>query len=267
MFSTPSGRLPHTGFQTLFDDCAADTACNTAFPGVRSDFTAQVNALTEQPRTVTVPDPATGQNIDVLIDGYKLANLVLTASLVPGSIAPLPAMIDNLANGDGTAAATALLQGRPPTGVTGYGLAFGVFCAEHAALGSPQEMLAAGRAALPDFPDAVLSLSPQAPWIFDDCAQWDVPAANRAVQSPVASDVPVLLVSGDLDAITAPQNADTVATGLTNSRSLVFRDAGHDVMIWSPDCAVTVMNNFLNQPAGFDDSCVAGLAPPVFDIG
>lgn len=252
------------GFQILFDDCAADTACSAAFPNVHTDFTAQVNALTEQPRTVSVPDPVTGQNVDVLIDGYKLANLVLTASLVPGSIAPLPAMIDNLANGDGTQAAAALLAGRPPSGVTAYGLAFGVFCSEHAAFGSPEEMLAAGRAVLPDFPDAVLSLSPQAPWIFSDCAQWDVPAADRAVQTPVASDVPALLISGNLDAVTAPPNADAVAPGLTNSTSLVFPDAAHDVMIWSPECAVSVMHNFLNQPDSFDDSCVATLAPPTF---
>lgn len=255
------------GYQTLFDNCEADTACNTAFPDVRADFTTQVNALTAQPRSVTVPDPVTGQSINVLIDGYKLANLVLTASLAPGSIAPLPAMIDNLANGDGTAAATALLAGRPPAGVTGYGLAFGVLCAEHAAFGSTQEMLAAGRAVLPDFPDAVLSLSPQAPWIFSDCAQWNLPPVDPAVQTPVRSAVPVLLISGDLDAITAPPNAETVAAGLDNSRSLVFPDAAHDVMIWSPTCAVTVMHNFLNQPDDLDDSCVAALQPPMFTVG
>ncbi len=66
-------------------------------------------------------DPTTGQSVEVLIDGYKLANLVLTSSLSPGLIAPIPALIDNLANGDGNQAAARLAAGVPPPGVTGYG--------------------------------------------------------------------------------------------------------------------------------------------------
>ena len=107
----------------LFDDCAADTACNAAYPNVRTAFATLVNELTEQPRSVTVRAPSTGQDVQVVIDGYKLANLLLTSSLSPGSIAPIPALIDNLANGDGTQAATRLAAGVPPPGVTGYGLA------------------------------------------------------------------------------------------------------------------------------------------------
>ena len=255
------------GFDVLFDDCEADSACNAAYPTVRSDFTAQVDQLTEKPRTVTIPDATGAGTVDVLIDGYKLANLVVTSSLAPGLIAPIPAIIDNLAHGDGTLAAARLLASAPPSGVTSYGLALGVFCSEFAPGSNPEQMMAAGRAVLPDFPDAVLKLAPQAPWIFSDCQQWEVPAADAAAGLAVSSDVPVLIVSGALDAVTAPMNAAAVAPGLTGSHSLLFPDAAHDVMIWSPECGVRVMHNFLNQPEAFDDSCVAALTSAPFTLG
>jgi pimeloyl-ACP methyl ester carboxylesterase len=59
--------------------------------------------------------------------------------------------------------------------------------------------------------------------------------------------------------------ADAAASGLSNSRILVFPGAAHDVLIWSPDCAVTIMRNFLNQPqGGYDDSCLRSVTEPPF---
>jgi pimeloyl-ACP methyl ester carboxylesterase len=78
--------------------------------------------------------------------------------------------------------------------------------------------------------------------------------------------VPALLISGSLDAVTAPPNAVTVAAGLPNAHVLDFPDSAHDVMIWSPACAVTVMHNFLDQPDGFDDSCMAEIPAPRFTV-
>ena len=254
------------GFQVLFDDCAADTACNAAYPNVRTAFATLVNELTEQPRSVTVRAPSTGQDVQVVIDGYKLANLVLTSSLSPGSIAPIPALIDNLANGDGTQAATRLAAGVPPPGVTGYGLALGVFCSEQTPFSSTEDVHVEGRKALPGFPDAVLSFPPQAPWIFSDCQQWDVAPADPAITEPATSAVPALLVSGSLDAITAPANAVAAAAELANAHLLDYPDGAHDVMIWSPQCGVAVMQSFLNQPDRFDDSCVAALKVPPFTV-
>ena len=252
------------GYRALFDACAAEPACSSAFPDVESEFTSLVTSLTEQPRSVEVTDPATGQPTTVVIDGYTLANLVVVASLVPGSIAKLPAMIHDLATGSGTQAAEAVLGGRPPSGLTGYGLALGVFCSEQVPFTSPEQSFTDATAVLPGFPDAVLSLLPQAPYIFSDCAEWTVAAAADQVHEPARTDIPVLLLAGTLDAITPPSWADKAASTLPNAHVVRIPGSGHDVMIWSPECAVTVMHNFLNQPTNFDDSCVASLTVPPF---
>jgi pimeloyl-ACP methyl ester carboxylesterase len=111
----------------------------------------------------------------------------------------------------------------------------------------------------------VLTLPPQAPTIFQDCGIWKVPPADPAVRAQTRSDVPALLLEGSLDAITPKNWAEAAASGLPNSRILVFPGAAHDVLLWSPDCAVTIMRNFLDQPnGGYDDRCLESITIPPF---
>jgi len=73
-------------------------------------------------------------------------------------------------------------------------------------------------------------------------------------------------MSGTLDGATPPSSADVAATGLRNSRSLVFPGLGHAVI--GSECARTTMVAFLNQPAGgYDASCVDNLTVPPFATG
>jgi pimeloyl-ACP methyl ester carboxylesterase len=116
------------------------------------------------------------------------ANTML--SFWPSAASGLTAMFDacaaveNLARGDGSVLAAALLAGAPPSRVTGYGLALGVFCSEAAATIDRADIVAAGRPVLPDLPDAVLGLLPQAPYLLGDCRSWDVPAAPEGWPRP-----------------------------------------------------------------------------------
>lgn len=254
-----------SGYRALFDACKAQAGCAAAYPDLEGEFVSLVNSLAAQPRTVTVPDSRNNdQPIDVVIDGYTLANLLVVLSLAPGSYAAAPAMIHNLATGDGSQAATAILGGRPTTGVTGYGETFGVFCSEQAPFTDQSKVLAAGQSALPQFPASVLELTPQIPRSFADCAAWNIEAADAAVHDPAKSDVPILILSGTFDAITAKSWADTVVGDLPSSNIVSFPGAAHDVMLWEPSCAVSVMHSFLDQPTGYDTSCVDALQIPPF---
>ena len=254
------------GYRALFDGCAAEPACHAAYPNLESAFNVLVHQLDAVPRRVTVTDPATNQPIDVMIDGYTLANLVVIASLVPGSIADVPALVHNLAFGDGSAAALALLGNRPPPGLTGYGLTYGVFCREQVAFTDAAHVKTAAVAALPGFPDRVVSLVPQSPNLLRECAAWNVGRAADAAKAPARSTVPVLLLAGSFDAITPPAWADHAARTLDAARVITFPGAGHDVMIWSPACALAVMRSFLEHPDAVDESCVRTLHNPPFRV-
>ncbi|MGI9028582.1 MAG: alpha/beta fold hydrolase [Ilumatobacteraceae bacterium] len=253
------------GYGALFAACAAQPDCQAVFPDLEQEFRGLVVELAASPRTITIPDPAGGADLSVVVDGYALANTVVVASLRPGAIAEVPAMIHDLATGGGTKIATTMAGGVPPVDVTGYGLTFGVFCGEQVAATTAADVKVQAEAALPDFPADVLSLTPQAAHIFGDCGAWDVPRVDGPVRDATTSDVPTLLLTGDLDAITPPSGADLAAETLSDSTVLRFPGAGHDVMIWSAACAVDVMYAFLDANGGdFDHSCVDTLQAPPF---
>jgi pimeloyl-ACP methyl ester carboxylesterase len=243
----------------VFDGCAAQPACRAAYPTLRADFLALVNDLAASPRTVTTPEGT------VVVDGYKVVHVLARATTAPGAVAEIPRIVENLARGDGSLTAALLLEGAAPPGLTGFGLTYGVFCSE--LTGAPGDLLEGGRRAFPELPAEVLSLVPQTPYLFADCARWTIPAAPASVRAPVASDLPVLVMEGAFDGLTAPANGDLAAETLPNAVRVTFPDAGHDVTNWSPQCALEVIQGFLDRPDAPDLGCVAGLAAPAFTVG
>jgi pimeloyl-ACP methyl ester carboxylesterase len=87
------------------------------------------------------------------------------------------------------------------------------------------------------------------------------------VRAPVSSEVPILVLEGAFDGVTAPANGDLVARTLPRAVRVAFPDAGHDVTNHSPACAVPAIHGFLDRPEAPDLRCVAGLAPPTFTEG
>jgi pimeloyl-ACP methyl ester carboxylesterase len=250
------------GYRALFDACAAQSGCAAAYPNLARDFTTTVRRLTKTPLSVDLP-AANGQPARrVVIDGYTLANLVVVASLSRGSYATLPQTIDAIAKGDGTAAAKAVPAGIPMTGLTGYGLTYGVFCREGAAFTDPAALLAGARQALPDLPTEVLSLQPQGPRFMDECGVWNVGRADP-VHRPTSSDVPVLLITGTFDAVTPPSQADEAAKTLPHGKVVRFPGLGHDVFIAS-DCGRQIVADFLSRPDSYDTRCADTMQPPTF---
>lgn len=96
----------------------------------------------------------------MVIDGYRLADLVVAGSSNPDLRSRLPLIIDDLARGDGMQAARALLPGHTPAGAMGYGLLYGVQCSEYVPFTSPDELVDVGQRALPGALRSVVEYPP-----------------------------------------------------------------------------------------------------------
>jgi pimeloyl-ACP methyl ester carboxylesterase len=241
----------------IYDACAAQSACQAAFPEGRAEYVRVINDLAANPRTVHVKTK-THQDVTVVIDAYKLSYTVQFDTLL-GRAPNIPSMIHNLAVGAGNEAADEVLAGVFPPAFNSYGLQWGVLCREMVGRTDPGRVAAEGARELPDFPVSVTSKPSMFPWAFTDCAAWDVPAASGQVTRAVTSDVPVLLTSGGFDGTTPPSYAAKAAMTLKNSTNLVFPGRGHSQSRWERICFATIMANFLDQPKGFDDSCLANV--------
>ena len=253
-------------FDEMYAACAAQKSCAAAYPDLEEEFTDTVTRLDADPLTVPVTNAA-GDTVSVVVDGYKLANaVVLRLATGPANSAVLPQMIHEIAAGNGTGIASTLLLSVTPPEFVGLGLQWGVFCSEDVPRTSLEEVVALGAQALPAFPESVLSLLPQLPRVFADCAIWDVPAADEAAHQPAVSDVPVLFLGGTFDAVTAPYWQDAATPTLSASQVVNFPGLGHHVITQNA-CPVVVMGAFLADPsAPVDEDCVAAVTVPVFTV-
>ncbi len=249
---------PASSFDAIFAACAAQPACATAYPNLAADFTATVNHLDEMPVVVTAED-ASGTPVTVNIDGFAFAYSVIMAS-ERGDASGVPKMMADMARGDSRAVVAALLALQSPpevVGLGGMGLAFGVFCQEHANLTTEEATLAKAKAALPGFPERVLRVQPKQGRLFTECPIWDVGKADEAVSAPIVSDVPVLVIEGVFDAATAPEWVDLITPDLENSQVVEFPFTGHSVLPKSA-CALSIMTAFLDDPRKpVDQTCAA----------
>ena len=73
---------------------------------------------------------------------------------------------------------------------------------------------------------------------------------------PVSASVPVLAISGDLDPITPPRYAESVARELKHGTHIVVPNRSHNDV---DPCITSMFENFLiaGSSAGLDTSCVA----------
>src|SRR6185295_16039033 len=73
------------------------------------------------------------------------------------------------------------------------------------------------------------------------CAEWPQAKVAASFLDPVKSDVPVLLVSGELDPVTPPWLAQNVAKTLSHSRLVIVPNATHN----SYECIENLVADFI----------------------
>jgi len=232
-------------------------ACNAAHPHLEETFTGLVNKFEAEPLTTTVSDPATGEDLEVVLDGGALVDWLRNQNYAVPLLRAAPDRIDGLAAGHPDsieAIAKDRASRAPPSGpdlpALGYGLSFGVTCREDYPFATPEDLAAAGWEAFPDYPASVQGEGVGG-WAYvnQDCRDvWKVPAAPEAMHQPVASSIPTLLVSGSFDTLTSLALAKAAAAKLSNATIISIPGIGHFVAPASP-CAQAVIVSFLADPA------------------
>jgi pimeloyl-ACP methyl ester carboxylesterase len=262
--SPPQGNLvgdlwPHAqrAFDALFDACTADARCAAAVPDLRATWQSLVDRLAQSPPEVVVPGEAGAPDVTVLFAPDRAIE-VLRSALYDSSLIPLlPYYINELANGRAFDVVAQLIVERASSTTFSDGMALSVNCREEVPF-------------LPaDFPDEQRAEYPAlAPGIGaerwqDECRIWDVAAADHTIDSPVESDVPALIFSGEFDPIHPPSDAHRIADeGLSHATVVEVPGLGHGVLLRDP-CPDGVMAAFLADPsAPVDASCVADMPEP-----
>jgi pimeloyl-ACP methyl ester carboxylesterase len=247
-------------FAALFHDCESDKACHAAFPTLRKSFEQMVRRAAASPITVAVPDPRGGPPLEARLDDGKLIEVLFYAFYDWRRIGDLPAIITALAASDTRPlvplARTAL--DNYISAAVSHGLFLSVECHDEFPFNPPAAVDHAA-AELPLYRNFALSTLPLAA-----CPSWPVGQAAREERRAATSDVPVLLLSGELDPVTPPRWAKVAAEHLTHAVRLDFRGIGHGVLS-AHACAGLIVGRFLTDPARSPvDDCLLAVGPPNF---
>ncbi len=241
-------------FGEVFAACDADAECAAAYPNLEERFYALVARFDENPVDMTLVDPETGQAYDTTLDGRGLRGLLFQLLYVPRMAAVLPSVIANIEAGD-----LRYIEAMWPLLVfdqlVAEGMYNSVICAEDADIDLAAIPLAGLR------PEIAATAAEELQSIIDGCARWRVEQLPAAVDDPVVSDIPTLLLSGRFDPVTPPAFAQAAAAGLSNSTALVDPTAAHGVAFQN-ECVNGIILDFLTDPSATpDSSCLVELAP------
>ena len=176
------------GVDNLFQACGADAACDAAHPHLEETFTGLVNKLEAEPLRTIVRDPATGEALEVLLDGGALVVWLRNQNYAVPLLPAAPDLIDGLAprRPDAVEAIATDRPSRTPpfnaeTPSLGYGLSLGVTCREDYPFTTRADLATAGREAFPDFPPSIQTKGVGG-WAYvnEDCHDvWKAPQRER----------------------------------------------------------------------------------------
>lgn len=234
----------------IFERCAESAACNARFPDIAGEFARLRADLLDNPVTVDVPDPLTWKVESVPFGHEQLAGALRILSYHPNTVALMPLLIHEAATGNyQPLAAQFLMAARSMLDALSMGMHNAVMCTEDAPFFRdervPREQL-----------EATYIGAVQLDGLEAICSEWPRGMLDDDLRTPLSTDIPVLLLSGDADPITPPPFGDMAAAELSNSRHLTGIGQGHGQA--SRTCIPQIMAEFVKTAsvAELDESCL-----------
>ncbi len=201
--------------------CAADPDCNERFPGVEASFAALVEKLRVEPQQLSVPNPSTGRPEDLSFGAAEFAGAIRLLAYTPSSIALMPLLVHEGANGNLVPLASQYLM-------TVVALTDSLALGMHNSIMCNEDVPFYDRATI-DFESIEASYmgALQIEALEAMCSVWPEGPVDDEFKVALATDIPILLLSGDADPITPPRYADLAMVDLENARHLIGQHQGH----------------------------------------
>lgn len=247
-------------FRALFARCAADAACNRAYPELERVFYETVERLERDPVEVRVTNPYDGKDYTVLMNGQSLISALFQMLYDTDNLPQLPKLIYAAhEKRDYTEMTTWAALWLFASDYFSYGMFYSVECISELGFSTRAELVAA--AAL--FPRQLDAFNGDN--FFDQCQQWVNGSVDARENQAVESAIPTLVLAGELDPVTPPDYGRLTAATLRNSAFFEFPAMGHGVSI-AADCPRDIALAFVANPtAAPSGACIAGMPTPVFE--
>ncbi len=240
--------------ELVFGRCKGNDACNNAFPEIDKQFDTLIQTLKENPQEVELQNPLNGQQTTFHLTDLRAATTIRLMLYTNEMTALIPLVIHQ-ANTDKnyqSLAAQAMILSTDFDRSLSDGMYLSVICSE-------------------DFPRMIENASDTQTIYQVDlermkqvCDAW--PHAEDVNIEPInqSYDVPVLMISGEADPVTPPDNAQEISPFFPNSLSLVASGSGHNSSVRG--CFPFLIRKFIESGSavGLEISCANSIQPLPF---
>src|SRR6201991_625409 len=235
-------KLP-SNIQKHLEDLAAlikaDPELGKEIPDFLGLMKSVFDRLDAQPQTVEINDPRTKQNVKVIVNKFVLQYIVAN-NIGTTVTANFPALFYRASKGDFTNPAQVWLN----TSRQGIGsaMSFMMDCASGQTAARREQIAREAKETL---------LEDISNFPFPEiCEEWNAPDLGDQFRSPVTANVPVLFISGTLDARTPISNAEEYRKGFANSTHIIIEGAVHSdpLFLSSPKIQEGMLEFLKGQP-------------------
>ena len=251
-------RSGEEAWQSVVRRCRNDANCNRTFPTIDADFRRLLARLETAAPMLTLPAGTSRPAATIKVTRGLFAEAFRNVLYTPEGSAQAPKLVRQLLEGDDRGLTETALAGRTVLG--GQRLAAGFFLSVTCTEDVPFLSKAADAMAAGTFGGDYRLQQQRAA-----CKEWVRGSISSAHRQPTTSNIPTLLLSGELDPVTPPSGADEVVRHLWRGRHVVIRNNGHPIGN-AEKCIGAMIGQFLDRGSadGLDIGCASEISAPPF---
>lgn len=238
----------------LFTDCTADKTCHSTFPFLRDEFGVVLSRFNQGPVPVEMINPESKEHVQVKLSRSSFVEGIRLAMYSTDSQRFVPIIIHQAYENDYVPFEEAAVHLSPGADVA-RGVYFTITCSEGVPFISAKE--------LADETQNTYVGPERVQRHITACKDW--PKGNIASNyiDPVKSDLPVLMISGEVDGSSPTWFGESALKFLPNGRQLKIRYLGHQ---FEGNCLRNIFTRFIKDGSAknLDASCTEKIRRPPF---
>ncbi|MGX9462760.1 alpha/beta hydrolase [Shewanella sp. A14] len=207
------------GLNVLWRDCKSTPACQQQFPDLVDEYNKVDQLLANAPISQQVRDPQTDEPSDFLLTRGKFSSAIRMAMYMANIRALIPHAIHQAAQGNYQP-----ILGIYTLTADSAGIAMGM----HASVVCGEDIHRITDQMRKDAKESYISGN-MLEGLEKTCQAWPMPKVDDNFSEPIHSDIPTLLLSGELDPATPPNWGALAQEKLTKSKHFIAPYATHGV--------------------------------------
>ena len=237
-----------------FKLCEQQPACHEAFGDVEQQMWQLFDKVDTEKPVIKLINSNTGEYEDVTVNKAYLTTAIRMFSYSPSSSRLLPLLIAKANNGqiETLASQANLVSNMMQDALSNVELS--IVCAEDFPFYEEYHVDEHNLFGV-DFVESMQAT----------CNVWPHIEVDASFKDPVVSDIPTLLLSGELDPVTPPEFAELAKQTLSHSQHIILKGQGHSSFVTG--CMPIIISDFFKEPsAELDIECLDSLGYEPFFI-